>query len=72
MRRPGRYPFERGLTVGRLLEAAGGLLRTGSERVILRRPGAEVEADLGDIRDGKAADPALAPGDEVVVRERRL
>ena len=55
-----------------LIEAAGGLLRTGSERVILRRPAAEVEADLGAIRDGKAEDPALSPGDEVVVKARRL
>jgi polysaccharide export outer membrane protein len=72
VRRPGRYPFEPGLTVGRLVEAAGGLLRIASERVTLRRSGAEIEADLGDIRDGKAADPALGPGDELVVRERRL
>ena len=56
----------------RVVEAAGGLLRTGSERVILRRPAAEVEADLGAIRDGKAEDPALSPGDEVVVKARRL
>jgi polysaccharide export outer membrane protein len=72
VRRPGRYPFESALTVSRLVEAAGGLLRTGSDRVIVRRTGAEVEADLGDIRAGKSEDPPLAPGDEVVVRERRL
>lgn len=71
VRKPGRYPFERVLTLSRLVEAAGGLLRTGSERVIVRRPGAEVEADLGAIRDGKAEDPALSAGDEVVVRRLR-
>lgn len=72
VKKPGRYPFEGALTVSRVVEAAGGLLRTGSERVILRRPAAEVEADLGAIRDGKAEDPALSPGDEVVVKARRL
>ena len=72
VRKPGRYPFEGALTVSRVVETAGGLLRTGSERVILRRPAGEVEADLGAIRDGKADDPALSPGDEVVVKARRL
>lgn len=72
VRKPGRYPLEGALTVSRVVETAGGLLRTGSERVILRRPAGEVEADLGAIRDGKAEDPALSPGDEVVVKARRL
>ena len=71
VRQPGRYPFERAPTVSRSIEAAGGLLPAGSERVIVRRPGAEVEADLGAIRDGKAEDAALSAGDEVVVRRRR-
>jgi polysaccharide export outer membrane protein len=72
VRRPGRYPFDGTLTVSGAVAAAGGLLRNGSQRVIVRRPGAEVEADLGQIRAGKATDPALAPGDEVMVRTRRL
>jgi polysaccharide export outer membrane protein len=72
VRKPGRHRFEGAPTVSRAVAAAGGLLRSASERVILRRPGAEVEADLGAIREGKAEDPALAPGDEVLVRARRL
>jgi polysaccharide export outer membrane protein len=68
---PGRRPFEDALTVGRIVEAAGGILRGGSERVIVRRKGGEIEADLGAIRDGKAEDVVLAPDDEVVVRARR-
>jgi len=68
---PGRRPFEDGLTLLRLVDAAGGVLRGGSERVFVRRAGGEVEADLREIRDGKAQDVVLAPGDEVVVRGRR-
>ena len=68
---PGRRPFEDALTVSRVVEAAGGILRGGSERVVVRRSGGEVEADLRAIREGKAEDVVLAPGDEVVVRARR-
>ncbi|HEX9189206.1 MAG TPA: hypothetical protein VGB87_19160, partial [Vicinamibacteria bacterium] len=60
------------MTVGGLVEAAGGLLRSGSDRVVVRRAGASIEADLGAIRDGKAEDVPLMGGDEVAVRERRL
>ena len=72
VRRPGRYPFAEAMTVGRLVEAAGGILRMGSDKVIVRRAGGEIEADLKAIRDGKAEDVVLAPDDEVAVRERRL
>jgi polysaccharide export outer membrane protein len=72
VRRPGRQQYEDALTLSRVLEAAGGILRTGSEHVILRRQGAETEVDLGAVREGKAEDVPLAPGDEVVVRSRRL
>jgi polysaccharide export outer membrane protein len=72
VRKPGRYPLEGPLTLSRAVEAAGGLQRTGSERVLLRRTGGEVEVDLDAIRGGKAEDPALSPGDEVLVRARRL
>lgn len=68
---PGRHPYEDTLTLLQLVEAAGGILRGGSERVVVRRAGGESEADLRAIRDGKAQDVALAPGDEVVVRARR-
>jgi protein involved in polysaccharide export with SLBB domain len=72
VRRPGRHAFDDALTVSRAVEAAGGILHTGSERVILRRQGGETEVDLGAVRDGKAEDVPLAPGDEVLVKARRL
>jgi polysaccharide export outer membrane protein len=72
VRRPGRYPFAEAMTVGGAVGAAGGLLRTGSDKVVVRRAGGEIEADLQAIRDGKAQDLALAPGDEVMVRARQL
>jgi len=72
VKRPGRHAFEDALTLSRAVEAAGGVLRAGSERVVVRRKGGETEVDLGAVRDGKAEDVQLAPGDEVVVRARRL
>jgi polysaccharide export outer membrane protein len=72
VRSPGRRPFEDGLTVSRAVEASGGPATGASDRVIIRRAGADIEADLGDIREGKAQDVVLAPGDEVTVRSRRL
>ena len=72
VKRPGRHAFEDALTLSRAVETAGGVLRTGSERVVVRRNGGETEVDLGAVRDGKAEDVLLAPGDEVVVRARRL
>jgi len=72
VRRPNRYAFEEALTLSRLIEEAGGLQQLASDRVIVRRAGGEIEADLGEIREGKVQDVVLAPGDEVVVRARRL
>ena len=72
VQRPGRHAFEDALTLSRAVEAAGGLLHNGSERVVVRRTGGEIEVDLGAVREGKAEDLVLAPGDEVVVRTRRL
>lgn len=72
VQRPGPYAFSDSLTVGALVEQAGGLLRSGSERVILRRDGVDQEVDLGEVRSGRAPDVALKPGDAVLVRARRL
>jgi polysaccharide export outer membrane protein len=72
VQRPGQYPFADSLTLGALVEQAGGLLRSGSDRVILRRAGVDQEVDLGDVRSGRVPDPALQPGDVVLVRARRL
>jgi polysaccharide export outer membrane protein len=69
---PGRYPLEDVVTLSRLVAAAGGILRSGSERVTVRRDGADIEADLDAIRDGKTEDLALVPGDVVTVKARRL
>jgi protein involved in polysaccharide export with SLBB domain len=71
VRKPGRYPFEEGLTLGRLVETAGGILRSGGERVVVVRGQGRVEADVGAIRSGDAEDVVLQPGDEVAVRTRR-
>jgi polysaccharide export outer membrane protein len=72
VQRPGQYAFADSLTLRALVEQAGGLLRSGSERVILRRDGVEQEVDLGDVRSGRAQDVPLQPGDEVLVKARRL
>jgi protein involved in polysaccharide export with SLBB domain len=74
---PGRYPLEPDLTLGRLIEEAGGLTAFGSSRVTLRRSNAgtgaaDVEVDLKAVRSGSAVDPELSPGDHVVVRAKRL
>jgi polysaccharide export outer membrane protein len=72
VQRPGQYAFADTLTVGALVAQAGGLLRTGSQRVILRRAGVEQEVDLDDVTSGRTPDVALEPGDEVFVKARRL
>jgi polysaccharide export outer membrane protein len=72
VQRPGQYAYEDALTLGALVEQAGGLLRSGSDHVVLRRAGAEQEVDLGAVRKGRTPDVALQPGDEVVVKARRL
>ena len=72
VRRPGRHEFEGTLTLSRAVEAAGGILRNGSERVLVRRRDGDIEVDLGAVREGRVEDLALAPGDQVVVRARRL
>jgi polysaccharide export outer membrane protein len=72
VKRPGRHEFDDALTLSRAVEEAGGLARNGSEHVIVRRKDGVIEVDLGAVRDGRAQDLALAPGDQVVVRARRL
>jgi protein involved in polysaccharide export with SLBB domain len=72
VQRPGQYAYEKASTLGALVEQAGGVLRTSEGRVVLRRAGSEQEVDLAAVRKGKAPDVALQPGDEVVVKARRL
>jgi polysaccharide export outer membrane protein len=77
IRRPGRYPLDDHMTLGRLVEEAGGLTPFGNARVTLQRrdaggQDAEQEVDLDAVRSGEAVDPELAPGDHVVVKAKRL
>jgi polysaccharide export outer membrane protein len=67
--RPGRFPFEESLTLAALVDRAGG--RSGPGRVVVRRGTESIEADLDAIRDGRAPDVPLRPGDEVAARGRR-
>jgi polysaccharide export outer membrane protein len=69
--KPGQYAYDKQLTLGGLVDRAGGLLRSGSDRVLLRRGGSQREVDLAAVRKGRDPDVALLPGDEVVVRGRR-
>lgn len=69
--RPGQYALEDSLTLSALVAQAK-LLRSGSQRVILRRAGVDQEVDLDDVRGGRTPDVALQPGDEVLVKARRL
>ncbi len=71
VQRPGQYAFAESLTLSALVDQAG-LLRTGSRRVILRRAGVDQEVDLAEVQSGRAPDVALQPGDEVLVKARRL
>ncbi len=76
VRRPGRYPLGEGLTLSAALADAGGPLRRGERRAGVRRRDAAgasrlIDADLDAIRDGRAQDVALLPGDEVVVGGRK-
>jgi len=70
VQRPGQYAFTDALTLTGLVDQAVPL-RTSSKQVILRRDGVDQELDLGDVRDGRAPDPALQPGDGVLVKARR-
>jgi len=72
VQRPGQYAFAESLTLSSLVDQAGGLLRSGSRRVILRRAGVDQEVDLGEVQSGRAPDVTLQPGDEVLVKARRL
>lgn len=70
VQRPGQYAFEETLTLKGLVDQAVAL-RSASQQVILRRDGVDQEIDLGDVRDGRAPDVPLRPGDGVLVKARR-
>jgi polysaccharide export outer membrane protein len=74
--RPNRYAIEGRLTVTGAVNLAGGLTRSASTKVKIVRTAASgerrvLEADLKEIRDGKAED-AVLQGDDIVTVARRF
>ncbi len=74
VKNPGVFSMRGNDTLEQVIAKAGGLERTTSSDsvVVFRSAGAErtmIRYDLGDIRNGKAEDPAVSPGDVVVVED---
>lgn len=68
VRRPGRYPLERDMTVMQALSVASGVTDIGNESgIILRR-----RTDTGNQETEVAITEFLKPGDVVYVKERRF
>jgi polysaccharide export outer membrane protein len=76
--KPGRYLIEGELTVSGAISSAGGLTRSGSDTITVRRLEAEtgktviLEVDLKAVRKGKQPDLVLQPSDSVSVKARTL
>lgn len=72
--RPGAYPYEDGMTLLRAVSLAGGFAeraRTGSVWLYSGGPDApRTEVDTGRVLSQRERDPALRPGDLLVVPER--
>ncbi len=74
--RPGKVPFDLDgkFTVLEAIRAAGNFTNLAREKVtIIRTVGGKqnvFEVDCKDIKDGKALDPPLQPGDRINVKER--
>jgi polysaccharide export outer membrane protein len=74
VKNPGVFPLRGNDTLEQALAKAGGLDRTTSSDgvVIFRTAGGArtmIRYDLGDIRNGAAEDPAVQPGDVIVVED---
>jgi len=71
---PGQYEISRGLTLMRAVSQAGGYSKFASKIIEIHREvdGEKVIAthNLGDIRKGKAEDPAILADDVLIVRRR--
>ncbi len=71
---PGQYDISRGLTLMRAVSQAGGCSKFASKIIEIHRDvGGEkvIEThNLGDIRKGKAEDPAILADDVLIVRRR--
>ena len=72
--RPGRYEISRGMTLMQAISQAGGLAKFASQAIELHR---EVDGekqilsfDLSHIRKGRIGDPAILPGDVIIVKRR--
>ena len=70
--RPGQYASPRTRSRSAPSSTRRSCCARDRDRVILRRAGVDQEVDLGDVRGGRAPDVALQPGDEVLVKARRL
>jgi polysaccharide export outer membrane protein len=74
VRSPGQYEIARGLTLMRAVSQAGGLSKFASRIIEIHREIDDEKViqnyDLGDIRKGKAEDPAILPDDVIIVRRR--
>jgi hypothetical protein len=69
---PGKYPLQGDTTLRGALLAAGGLTAPawrGGARVTVNRCSRAVPVDLDAISGGQAEDPAMRPGDQVIVQE---
>ena len=70
VRQGGAVNYFDGITLFSAVAHAGGMTEFAkSKEVRLIRKGKATTHNLNDIADGKAADPKLEPGDQVVVPE---
>jgi protein involved in polysaccharide export with SLBB domain len=68
---PGRYPLVGDTTLRGAILSAGGVTRLASlHGARVARCGHRIVVDLDAVGDGKAADPALLPGDLVEIPGR--
>jgi len=72
--RPGQYEISLGLTLMQAISQAGGVDKFASQTIEVHRDeGGEKQIlsfDLSQIRKGRAADPAILPGDMIFVKRR--
>ncbi len=68
----GKKDFTQGITLTQAIIESGGLKKSNAKKVIIRRKNTQgllvpSEYKLKDIKDGKAADPLLMPGDTIEI-----
>jgi polysaccharide export outer membrane protein len=68
--KPAAIPWEKGLTLSKVIAKAGGLTKlANTKQVSVTRNGKTVRHDLGSLKK-KGIDPPILPGDIVAVAER--